>query len=61
MNAATPSFSAADDGPDRLTRLVALLVIPFLLAAFVILYLQPESSGTRFAWEIRPAPGFFCG
>ncbi|MCB0006735.1 MAG: hypothetical protein KDE04_09780 [Anaerolineales bacterium] len=55
MNAATPSFSAADDGPDRLTRLVALLVIPFLLAAFVILYLQPESSGTRFAWEIRPA------
>jgi uncharacterized membrane protein len=37
------------------TRMVAVIVAPFLLAAFYILYLHPETSGERFAWEIKPA------
>lgn len=35
-----------------LTRAVAAAVIPFLLAAFVILYLLPEQTAELFAWEI---------
>jgi hypothetical protein len=38
-----------------LTRIVAAVIIPFLVAAFVILYFFPGESGRRFAWEIRPA------
>jgi hypothetical protein len=37
------------------TRIVAAIIIPFLLAAFLILYFFPEETGRRFAWEIRPA------
>lgn len=36
------------------TRLTAGLVIPFLVLAFLILYLRPQESGARFAWEIKP-------
>ena len=38
-----------------LTRLVAAIIIPFLVAAFIILYFFPDRSGTHFAWEIKPA------
>lgn len=34
------------------TRLVAAIVIPFLVAAFAILYLWPESTPQWFAWKI---------
>ena len=37
-----------------LTRLVSLVVIPFLWLAFVILYFYPDFSGERFAWSIIP-------
>lgn len=37
-----------------LTRLVAGLVVPVLVLAFIILYFFPEQSGERFAWLIRP-------
>ncbi|MFZ0544819.1 MAG: hypothetical protein WAM60_05250 [Candidatus Promineifilaceae bacterium] len=37
------------------TRIVAGLVVPVLLLAFVILYLFPSTTGERFAWEIRPS------
>lgn len=37
-----------------LTRIVAIIIVPFLLLAFYILYLHPETSGERFAWEIAP-------
>lgn len=37
-----------------LTRGVALLVVPFLWAAFLILFFYPASSGERFAWAIKP-------
>lgn len=36
------------------TRVVAALVVPFLVVAFIILYLFPETSGERFAWQIMP-------
>lgn len=36
------------------TRLVLILVVPFLLLAFLILYIYPDLSGERFAWEIKP-------
>ena len=52
------SASTAATPQDRilpLTRIVAALVVPFLLLAFLILYLYPEQSGQRFAWEVRPA------
>lgn len=44
-----------DDRVYPLTRWVAWAVIPFLLLAFVILYILPGSSGRFFAWEINPA------
>jgi hypothetical protein len=37
-----------------ITKIVAALVIPFLVLAFLILYLFPQESGQRFAWEINP-------
>ena len=36
------------------TRLVAALVVPVLILAFIILYLFPETTGERFAWQINP-------
>lgn len=36
------------------TRVVAAVVVPFLLLAFLILYFTPQLSGERFAWAIRP-------
>jgi hypothetical protein len=36
------------------TRLVAVLIIPFLVAAFVVLYLFPKNTARLFAWTIRP-------
>lgn len=58
----TRERAAARSGPnavqdDRifpLTRWVAIAVIPFLLAAFVILAFFPERTGEFFAWPITP-------
>lgn len=36
------------------TRIVLIIVVPFLLLAFLILYLFPDLSGERFAWQIKP-------
>ena len=36
------------------TRIVLIVVVPFLLLAFLILYFFPDLSGQRFAWEIKP-------
>jgi hypothetical protein len=46
--------SLQDDRIFRSTRIVAAGVVPILVLAFLILYLFPETSGTRFAWEIKP-------
>jgi hypothetical protein len=36
------------------TRLIALVIIPFLLGAFVILYCFPSHTARLFAWPIKP-------
>ncbi len=37
-----------------LTRIVAIVVIPFLWLAFLILFFFPDQTGERFAWQITP-------
>jgi len=37
-----------------LTRIVAVVVVPFLWLAFLILYFFPDMTGERFAWAIKP-------
>lgn len=47
----------SDTNKDRIrpfTRIVAAVVVPFLVLAFLILYFFPHLSGERFAWEIQP-------
>lgn len=36
------------------TRIVAVIVIPFLWLAFLILFFNPDSTGEHFAWQIKP-------
>jgi hypothetical protein len=48
-------MASKDDGSIQpVTRIVAVVVIPFLVLAFLILYFFPERSADRFAWNIRP-------
>ena len=53
-NASETTPSIKDDRILLQTRVVLLIVIPFLLLAFLILYFFPDTSGERFAWEIKP-------
>lgn len=48
------STDQATDAVLRPTRVVAAVIIPFLIAAFVILYLLRDATATLFAWQIRP-------
>lgn len=43
-----------DDRIFPLTRIIAALVVPFLWLAFLILFFYPGTTGTRFAWTIKP-------
>jgi hypothetical protein len=43
-----------DDRIYTITRWVVAAVIPFLLAAFVILYVFPDRTAELFAWTINP-------
>src|SRR5689334_6755747 len=43
-----------DDRILAYTRRLSLVIVPFLIAAFVILYLFPGDTGRLFAWPIRP-------
>lgn len=38
-----------------ITRIIAIVIVPFLLLAFLILYFFPQTTGQRFAWEINPS------
>jgi hypothetical protein len=49
-----PVSSPPDDRILGITRVVAALIIPFLVAAFVILYLLPDATDRLFAWTIMP-------
>jgi len=44
----------ADDRIHPITRIISLIVVPFLWLAFLILFFYPDSSGERFAWAIKP-------
>lgn len=46
--------SARDDRVLPLTRWVARFIIPFLAAAFLVLYGVPDRTTEFFAWTIRP-------
>lgn len=46
--------SARDDRMLPLTRWVARFIIPFLAAAFLVLYGMPDRTTEFFAWTIRP-------
>lgn len=48
-------LSLRDDRIFASTRIISAVVVPFLVLAFLVLYLSPEQSGARFAWEIKPA------
>jgi hypothetical protein len=37
------------------TRVLGALIVPFLLAAFFILYIRPQDTGSLFAWPITPS------
>src|SRR6266705_3596308 len=37
------------------TRWLAVLIIPFLVAAFTLLYFWPNDTDKLFAWTIKPA------
>ncbi|GAB4498125.1 MAG: hypothetical protein OHK003_09150 [Anaerolineales bacterium] len=41
-----------DDRVLPLTRIVAVIAIPFLWLAFLILFFFPDQTGERFAWLI---------
>lgn len=57
MNESTASPRAPSLRDDRIlapTKWLAALIIPFLVAAFYILYLRPNETGELFAWRIAP-------
>ncbi len=36
------------------TRVLAVIIVPVLVAAFIMLYLFPRNSGQLFAWPVKP-------
>ena len=44
-----------DDGIRTYTRVVAVIVLPFLLAALILLYVLPNETDALFAWTIAPS------
>jgi hypothetical protein len=54
---ATPDLpgNIRDDRVSALTRWVSLVIIPFLVVAFVVLVPWPDDTGRLFAWDIKPA------
>ncbi len=49
-----PSNYLGNDRVLRETRWLSIIIVPFLLAAFGILYLFPDSTRELFAWNIKP-------
>lgn len=43
-----------DNKINPITRWVAVIVVPFLWLAFFILFFNPDTTGERFAWAIKP-------
>ncbi|MGO9293574.1 MAG: hypothetical protein ACLP52_06770 [Streptosporangiaceae bacterium] len=55
MAAAVTRGAGRDDRVLPLTRGVSLVIIPFLVVAFFVLYPWPHDTGRLFAWDIKPA------
>jgi len=51
---ATVASATRDDRVLGYTRLLSLVIVPFLLVAFVLLYLLPGDTRRLFAWTIKP-------
>ena len=49
---ATASSAASDDGVLPVTRVVAIVILPFLVIAAILLFAFPERTGELFAWAI---------
>jgi hypothetical protein len=43
-----------DDRILPFTKVICAIIVPFLLVAFVLLYLFPDNTKELFAWEIKP-------
>ncbi len=43
-----------DDRVLPATRALSIAIIPFLVVAFVVLFLYPDDTERLFAWPIRP-------
>jgi hypothetical protein len=54
MNSSVRHPPPVDDRVMPLTRAAAACVVPFLIIAFLVLYLRPDLSGEHFAWKIQP-------
>lgn len=55
VSARMPARSEADKSDDRIyafTRITTALTIPFLVAAFYVLYFRTGETGTLFSWNI---------
>jgi len=48
-------LSTGDDRVLAYTRALSAVIVPFLVGAWVILYLFPDDTKRLFAWTIRPA------
>ncbi len=46
--------SQRDDRIYSFTRVLAIIIIPFLVAASLMLYLFPARTGELFAWPVQP-------
>lgn len=51
----SPSGLGHDDRMLPETRWLAVFIIPFLVAAFILLYFWPNHTDKLFAWTIKPA------
>ena len=51
---ATVVPATRDDRVLAYTRVLSLVIVPFLLVAFVLLYLFPGDTKRLFAWTINP-------
>ncbi len=53
----SPAQNASDPANDRVliaSRVLAAIIVPILVAAFIMLYLLPNDTGSLFAWPIKP-------
>ena len=52
-----PAQKPLETAPDRVlgvTHILAVIIVPILVAAFIILYLFPNDTSRLFAWPIKP-------